>query len=136
MCTCRDCWNGILIGFVVITLILVCFTYYWLYLQLCWILFDAIKTFFQRILLASSLLPQGFKELFLYVRPPTCKLGKRSKRLHSNHGNDDCYTNLYMQRFANTILIGFVVITLCLTCCTFNSAVSLALVVTDFFLMR
>jgi len=51
--------------------------------------------------------------------------------LHSNHGNEDCSTNLHVQRFASAILIDFVVITLCLPCFTFNSAVSL--VVTDIF---
>ena len=55
----------------------------------------------------------------------------KSKRLHSNHGNDDCYTNLHVQRFAGAILIDLVVITLCLTCFPFNLAVSL--VVTDIF---
>ena len=46
-------------------------------------------------------------------------------KFHSNHGNEDYYTNLHVQRFASAILIDFVVITLCLTCFTFNSAVSL-----------
>ena len=57
----------------------------------------------------------------------------RNKKLHSNYGNDDCNMNLHvhMQRFASAIFIDFVVITLCLTCFTFNSAVSL--VVTDIF---
>ena len=48
----------------------------------------------------------------------------KNKRLNCNHGNEDCYTNLHVQRFASAILIDFVVITLCLTCFTFNSAAS------------
>ena len=46
-----------------------------------------------------------------------------NRKLRSNHGNEDCYTNLHVQRFASAILIDFVVITLCLTCFTFNSVV-------------
>ena len=36
----------------------------------------------------------------------------KSKSLHSNHGNEDCYTNLHVQEIASAILIDFVVITL------------------------
>ena len=43
----------------------------------------------------------------MYDRP-RANLVKR-KRLHSNHGNEDCYTNLHVQIFASTILIDFVV---------------------------
>ena len=48
----------------------------------------------------------------------------RNGKLHSDHGNEDCHTNLHVQRFSKAILIDFVVITLCLTCFTINSAVS------------
>ena len=54
-----------------------------------------------------------------------------NKKLNSNHGNEDGYTNLHVPRFTSAILIDFVVITFCLTCFTFNSAVSS--VVTDIF---
>ena len=47
------------------------------------------------------------------------------------YSNEDCYTNLHVQRFASAIFIDFLVITLCLTCFTLNSAVSS--VVTDIF---
>ena len=105
------------------------------------IFFDAINTDCQRILLLISFLPvttgflvlliiRNFLSVCLYVRPPTCKLDKKWN-LYSNHSNEDCYTNLHVQRFTSAILINFVVITLCLMCFTFNSAVSL--VVTDIF---
>ena len=58
----------------------------------------------------------------LYDRPRANLV--KNKRFNCNHGNDDCYTNLHVQRFASAILIDFVVITLCLTCFTFISALS------------
>ena len=63
----------------------------------------------------------------MYDRPRANYVENR--KLHSNHSNEDCYTNLHVQRFTSAILIDFVVITLGLTCFTFNLAVSL--VVTD-----
>ena len=58
----------------------------------------------------------------MYDRPRANYVENR--KLHSNHSNEDCYTNLHVQRFASIILIDYVVITLYLTCFTFNSAVS------------
>ena len=64
MCTCNDCCNDILIGSVIITLCLECLMFIGLYLWFGWIFIYALKTFFQRILIASSLLYYGLSRIY------------------------------------------------------------------------
>ena len=53
--------------------------------------------------------------IFVQCTTAHVQIKRKSIRLHNNHGlgNDDCYTNLHVQRFASVILIDLVVITLC-----------------------